>query len=130
MWKLAALLLAFSPAPAAAEQLPATFTVANATTAPLECQAEAGHWYAFDLGTAAPHASLIIALLFDPATKTVGKRNALGDVLPIETVYCGLAGHAYETRAVLPLRSLMAKAAAGELVGVQCRNESAATACK
>jgi hypothetical protein len=113
MWiRTTALLLALMPARAMAEERPVTITVVNATAAPLECQAEAAHWYAFDLGIAQLNESLSIALLFEATTGTVGKPSHDGGMLPIETVYCGRAGRAYETRFVLPLRTLAARGAA------------------
>jgi hypothetical protein len=103
--------------------------VANETPEALECQALAGHWFSFDLGSKAPHEKLPINMSYDPATGTVMMHNSRNEPLPLESVYCGYRGRAWETRFVFPLRTLAARAAQSGPVTLVCRSEDTAPSC-
>lgn len=69
----------------------------------MECAAEIAHWFSADLGEAAPGATLALDLWHEPATGVHATRNVHGEFLPVERVWCGLAGRAFATRWTLPL---------------------------
>jgi hypothetical protein len=125
---LAGLLAAGTPSHAA-DLVAIQIIVANETREALECQALAGHWFSFDLGGNAPQSHLTIDMSFDAATGTVVMYNSLKEALPIETVYCGYRGRAWETRFDFPLRALAAQAARNGQVTLVCRSADAAPAC-
>ena len=77
--------------------------VENAGDATLDCQAEVAHWFSADLGDVAPAGAATLDLWIDEATGTVATRNALGEFLPVERVWCGVKGRAYDTRWMIPL---------------------------
>lgn len=80
--------------------------IRNDTTSTLECHAVAGHWYGFDLGTIAPGAQARVTLGLDRRDGTVSLPNPAGARVPIQYMYCGVAGDAWHTRADLPLRRM------------------------
>ncbi|MBW3098277.1 hypothetical protein [Pseudohoeflea coraliihabitans] len=88
----------------------APLTVSNASPEVLSCTAELAHWYSKDMGTIAPGARSTFALWFDPESGTFSLLNAGEDNMPVEKLWCGFAGRAYETRAAFSL----ARAAARE----------------
>lgn len=113
-----ALLLALAPLPAIAGERgsdglePLVFSVRNQGPAPIACVAAVAHWFALDLGAAAAGEALRIALWRDPRNGTVYALNAEGDRLPIERLWCGIAGRSWATRAELPFAD---PAAAGSI---------------
>ena len=82
---------------------PVTLTVTNAGNEPIACNADIAHWYSLELATAASGAALKIELWFDPKTGTYAALNDKHENLPVERLWCGLAGRAYATRALIPL---------------------------
>jgi hypothetical protein len=103
---LALILLASAPAGATvpAEGLePLAVTLANAGPAPIACEAEIAHWFSAPMGAAEPGATLALDLWHDPASGVHATRNARGEFLPVERIWCGLSGNAFATRWVLPL---------------------------
>lgn len=78
-------------------------TVANAGREPISCHADIAHWYSLDLTTIAPGRSAEIVLWLDPATGTFAALNDKNENLPVERLWCGLAGRAYATRAQVAL---------------------------
>lgn len=77
--------------------------VTNQGPEPISCTAEYAHWYSSGIGTAEPGRKLEIPLWFETATGTYVMLNARQENLPVESLWCGIAGKAYETRALLPL---------------------------
>jgi hypothetical protein len=114
MWRFALLLL-FADAAQAVELrqieakvgtdglLAAPVAVMNASAEPISCTAELAHWYSQEVGEAAPGATAHIALWFEPATGTYVLLNAKQERMPVESLWCGLAGRAYATRSVIAL---------------------------
>lgn len=82
---------------------PVTLTVTNAAAEAIACHADIAHWYSLELAQAAPGAALEIELWFDPKTGTYAALNDKRENLPVERLWCGLAGRAYATRALLSL---------------------------
>ena len=116
--------------PRAAVYLPVHVNAENRTGAPLECQAVAGHWYSFDLGTGTPAARMRFDMAVDPKTGTVVMYNSANDPVPIETVFCGVAGTAWETRFDFPLRSIATRAIAGQESDFVCAEQAGRVACR
>ncbi|MBT9432744.1 hypothetical protein JZM24_12525 [Candidatus Sodalis endolongispinus] len=81
-------------------------TVNNQGLLTLACQATTAHWYSVELGTLAPDATLSTRLWKNPATGEVFILNQHQDRLPLQRVWCGIAGDAWRTRAdvALPTR--------------------------
>lgn len=116
--------------PRAAVYLPVHVTAENRTGGPLECQAVAGHWYSFDLGTGAAGATMTFDMAVDPETGTVVMWNSEHDPVPIETVFCGIAGRAWDTRFTFPLRRVAETAEAGETSAFVCEGSEGRVACR
>lgn len=134
---LAAGLLAVAAAPAAADDvpraetyLPVQITVDNQTGGRLECQAVAGHWYSFDLGTGAAAATMTFDMAVDPMTGTVVMWNSAMDPVPLESIYCGIAGKAWDTRFTFPLRRIAETADADETSAFVCEAAEGRVACR
>jgi len=99
---------------------PVTVTVRNAAGARIVCSAALAHWYSQDLGTADSGGMIEVNLWHDPETGVVSLLNPGRDRMPVEAVFCGLAGSAHATRGRIPVPQ-----AAGEVprhLSVTCRN--------
>lgn len=79
-------------------------SLANATGGPIVCVGELAHWYSEELGRAASGEVLRIPLWFDPATGTYSVLNDKRENMPVEALWCGVAGRAYATRDTVALR--------------------------
>ena len=105
---------------------PAPLTISNEATLAVSCTAEIAHWYSVEIATAAPGASARIDLWFDPETGIYAALNDARENLPVERLWCGFAGRAYETRSQIALdrrigqepkaRSMSCAAQAGRVV--------------
>ena len=105
---------------------PTPLTILNEAPLAVSCTAEIAHWYSVEIATAAPGASARIDLWFDPKTGTYAALNDSQENLPVERLWCGFAGRAYETRSQIALdrrigqepeaRSLSCAAQAGRVV--------------
>jgi hypothetical protein len=82
---------------------PSPIEIRNASAVPLACTAELAHWYSVELGGIQPEARKIIDLWFDAATGTYVILNHKQENMPVEALWCGMTGRAYETRALLAL---------------------------
>lgn len=82
---------------------PLDLQVTNAGAAAIACEAEIAHWFSADMGRAAPGEMLALDLWRNPASGVHATRNSAGEFLPVERVFCGLAGRAFATRWVVPL---------------------------
>ena len=115
-WRCAIIVMLISASPAFAvelRQVPVTIT--NSGTAPIACTAQLAHWYSTELGTAAPGARLRIALWLEGASGTYVMLNGAHENMPVEALWCGIKGRAYETRATIQLnRSDLACAPSSE----------------
>jgi hypothetical protein len=99
--------------------------IANATGAGLECQALAAHWYSFPVRPLAAGATLEMDF-----TLVNGVVEVPGSRLPVEVLYCGHAGRAWETRCAIPVREMAASLSPGHpAVRVTCRAAGDAVAC-
>ena len=78
---------------------PTPLTIANEASEPIACIAALAHWYSATLAEIAPGAKAEIALWYDPKSGTVTALNDKQENMPIEALYCGLAGRTYATRA-------------------------------
>lgn len=77
--------------------------VVNTGTETLTCTIQLAHWYSAAIVTTAPGASTRIDLWFAPASGTYLILNDKQDNMPVEALWCGIAGRAYETRAAIAL---------------------------
>jgi hypothetical protein len=82
---------------------PVSVVLTNAAGEAIACNADIAHWYSVELATAAPGAAMRIELWFDPETGTYAVLNDKDENLPVERLWCGFAGRAYETRAQIVL---------------------------
>jgi hypothetical protein len=81
----------------------APLTVANDASEPIVCVGELAHWYSSELGQADPGASTTIPLWLDPVTGTFTVLNDKRENMPVEALWCGIAGRAYATRSTVAL---------------------------
>lgn len=77
--------------------------IANTGATALSCTAQLAHWYSEPVATVAPGATGTVSLWFDPQTTTFVRLNAQEDNMPVEALWCGIAGRAYETRTAFRL---------------------------
>ncbi|MBL8584487.1 MAG: hypothetical protein JNL61_19970 [Rhizobiaceae bacterium] len=75
--------------------------VANTGMAPISCSAALAHWYSTVLAEIAPGTEATVPLWLDPKSGTITILNDKEENMPVEALYCGIAGRAYETRTVL-----------------------------
>lgn len=108
---------------------PLTLTVTNAGANAIACHADIAHWYSLELAKAAPGAALDIELWFDPKTGTYAALNDKRENLPVERLWCGVDGRAYETRALVSLdRHAEAQPAAKRMLS--CAESGKRLACR
>lgn len=79
------------------------FTVANQSDQAIVCAAATAHWYSIEIGKAQPKTELVAKLWSKPATGEVFALNAHEDHMPIQTLWCGLAGADVSTRSEIRL---------------------------
>jgi hypothetical protein len=96
-----------TPAVAAQARGPFPLTIDNETGRALACYALAGHWYGFDLGTVAAGRPMRLPLSVQTADRTLSLPNSLGQPVPIQMIYCGTPGNAWDSRTVLDLQTLV-----------------------
>lgn len=102
-------------------------TVTNNGTQPITCNAALAHWYSTTVAEVAPGSQAAIPLWTDPQSGTVSVLNDKNENMPVEALYCGIAGRTYETRAMLELeRRAGAPAAAAS---VACSDADGVLAC-
>ncbi|RUU98858.1 MAG: hypothetical protein EOQ98_11760 [Mesorhizobium sp.] len=106
---------------------PVPLTISNAGREALSCNADFAHWYSATIATAAPGKSARVELWFDPKTGTFAILNDKRENLPVERLWCGLAGHAYTSRVQIALDR--ASAAKGQ-VAVTCGSADGRLACR
>ncbi len=102
-------------------------TISNAGREALSCNADFAHWYSATVATAAPGKSARVELWFDPKTGTFAILNDKRENLPVERLWCGLAGQAYATRVQIALDR--ASAQKGQ-VNVRCSSADDKLACR
>lgn len=79
------------------------FSVDNAGPVPIVCAAAVAHWFSLELGRAPAGGTVTAVLWADPAGGAVFVLNDVGDRLPIERLWCGIAGRGWQTRAQVAL---------------------------
>jgi hypothetical protein len=99
---------------------PMALAVSNAGQQALTCNADIAHWYSVEIAGAAPGKTARIELWFDPETGTYTALNDKRENLPVERLWCGLAGRAYATRAQIALDR--GSGAFSATLGVTCRD--------
>ncbi len=99
--------------------------VRNSGSAPILCQAEIAHWFSLDLARIPPGENASLDLRFDTQSGTWAAMNARGEALPVERAWCGVEGHAYETRWDLKLGR-----SRPQPQQLDCRAESAGLSCR
>lgn len=81
----------------------APLTVTNRAATPIVCTAELAHWYSAEMGRAETGSELRIDLWRDPSTGAFVALNDKQENMPVEALWCGIEGRAYQTRAALRL---------------------------
>lgn len=105
-----------------------SLSVTNTGEAAIACGAAVAHWFAVDLGRAEAGDTVGIALFVDAATGTQYLLNDNGDRLPVEAIWCGLAGRTWASRAMIgPPRRAGEPAAA---VTLSCRADDGRLSCR
>ena len=79
------------------------FSAMNGGPGRIACSAAIAHWYSLDLGEAGPGETVRATLWSDPATGEVSVLNELQDRMPVQALWCGLAGRSWATRSAVPL---------------------------
>ncbi|TPK16641.1 hypothetical protein FJ872_18670 [Mesorhizobium sp. B2-5-9] len=102
-------------------------TISNAGKEGVSCNADFAHWYSEGIATIEPGMSARVELWFDPKTGTFTILNDKRENLPVERLWCGLAGRAYATRGQIALDRT--DAAKGERE-VSCGMEQDSLACR
>ena len=136
---LVILLLAGTAVPAAAEetrpirsgtagQIAVPFSATNAGPERMACSAAVAHWYSVDLGEAAAGETVAATLWFDPASGEITILNASEDRMPVQALWCGVAGRSWETRSAVPL-ARKAGSAPGP-IRLVCSSEGEQLACR
>ena len=75
----------------------------NAAPDAVTCTAQIAHWYSLEVARAEAGADAEIALWFKPATGAFVLLNDKEENMPVEALWCGFAGRAYETRGPISL---------------------------
>ncbi|MQT15615.1 hypothetical protein [Segnochrobactrum spirostomi] len=82
---------------------PVPFRVANQSDQAIVCAAATAHWYSIEIGRAQPNTELVETIWSKPATGEVFALNTHEDHMPIQTLWCGLAGADVSTRTEIRL---------------------------
>ncbi|MGK9170198.1 hypothetical protein KXR53_28105 [Inquilinus limosus] len=95
----------------------------------IACGAAIAHWYSVDLGQAGPGGSVSARLWFGP-DGAVYLLNDKQDRLPIETLWCGVAGRSWATRSMIDLPRHAGPVAAATPIAVDCAPAGDRLACR
>ncbi|WP_237684086.1 hypothetical protein [Pseudaminobacter soli (ex Zhang et al. 2022)] len=102
-------------------------SVINAAGEDLVCNADLAHWYSAEVGRAPIGGAAKLDLWFKPDSGAYFVLNDKQENMPVEALWCGIAGRAYETRFLLPLaRHKGAEAAAR---AITCTDAQGVLAC-
>jgi hypothetical protein len=82
---------------------PVTLSLGNAMELKLECSAALAHWYSQALGQIEPGTSLDVSLWHDPANGALNLMNETGYRMPVEAIWCAVAGDVSATRTPIAL---------------------------
>lgn len=86
---------------------PIEFSIENTGEIALSCALNLAHWYSLELGRAAHGVTLKATLWSDPETGAVVFLNPIGDQMPVERIWCGVADRSWETRIEMPFKRRM-----------------------
>lgn len=109
------------------------FVADNRGDGTIACGAAIAHWYSVDLGTAGPGNAVRASLWADAAAGTVFLLNDRQDRLPVETLWCGIAGHSWATRTVIDLPRHVGPVTAGAAasgITIACVPEAGRLVCR
>lgn len=79
------------------------FRALDRSAGPMVCSAAIAHWYSVEIGRAEPGAAVTATLWSNPATGAIHLLNDHQDRMPIQTLWCGVAGRDASTRSDVPL---------------------------
>jgi len=102
-------------------------TIKNTGDTMLACDASIAHWFSNALGDIAPGKSLRFSLLADASDGTVFLRNATGDDMPVQRLWCGLKGQSWATRAEIALDRRIGEMPAS--ISLDCTGNPKGTTC-
>ena len=88
----------------------APVSIVNATGAGVSCVGELAHWYSAELAVVAAGETAVIDLWHDPETGTFTALNDKQENMPVDSLWCGVTGKAYETRSLIVLPRQTGKA--------------------
>ncbi|MCR9139540.1 MAG: hypothetical protein NXI27_26320 [Alphaproteobacteria bacterium] len=77
---------------------PVPLDLTNASEASLLCIGELAHWYSTEVARIETGTTARVDLWFDPKSGTYTLLNDSEENMPLEALWCGRAGRAYETR--------------------------------
>lgn len=102
-------------------KVPMTFT--NAGPLPMSCKSSMAHWYSLELGKAETGGRVAVDVWADPSSGEVFLLNDKQDRMPILSLWCGLEGRSWETRADITFERRAGSAPAPEnMVCTQAEN--------
>ncbi|WP_342242191.1 hypothetical protein [Inquilinus sp. OTU3971] len=104
------------------------FRAENRGDGRIACGAAIAHWYSVDLGQAGPGGAVSARLWFDPAGGAVYLLNDKQDRLPVEALWCGVAGRSWATRSPIDLPHHAGPVAAG--IVVDCAPDGGRLVCR
>ncbi|WP_051249176.1 hypothetical protein [Inquilinus limosus] len=106
------------------------FRAENRGDGQIACGAAIAHWYSVDLGQAGPGGAVSARLWFDPAGGAVYLLNDRQDRLPVEALWCGVAGRSWATRSPIDLPRHAGPVAARAAIAVGCAPEGDRLVCR
>lgn len=106
------------------------FRAENRGDGRIACGAAIAHWYSVDLGQAGPGGSVGARLWFDPAGGAVYLLNDKQDRLPVEALWCGVAGRSWATRSPIDLPRHAGPVAAAPAIAVDCAPDGERLVCR
>jgi|GEM_PF-1141064 len=80
-----------------------TLRIDNRSSERLICEATIAHWFSMSLPAIDPGEAGNRVVVFDKHDGTISVPGPTGELMAIETLWCGIAGRAWETRSLLAL---------------------------
>lgn len=103
------------------------FEARNLGPGAMACMATTAHFYSVDLGTVQPGSRVVHTFWAAPSTGVVFLRNARGDLMPVQSLWCGIAGRAWITRFAFSLPRRAGQRPSP--LRFSCRSDAAALSC-
>ena len=104
------------------------FVAQNQGPGGIACSVALAHWYSLELGQAEPGGRVQASLWFDPKDGTMALLNGTEDRMPVQALWCGIAGRSWGTRSLIGLERKAGQAPAP--VRVSCRAEPDKLTCR